>query len=299
MATRATQPKRGAVTKRKPITGPRVLGPPTAQGRRTGPRAPGSPRPEGTLRHAAGMKVTLSRKDGLTPLGLLIRPFRFQLPPLEEFSVSYGHEWNDTATLGGEQISRKGARQLQQINFQTLVLDWEPTWAVLEGGPSPLEATETLKEICQRAAIVRLRVSNMALWGEGVYEVDQLVTLRSLEVSEKAGELDARYFNLQFTEWERPQLATRTLGKRTPGKRQSNRQHAIGTLGHLNDTLYSVSAGYYGSYRYWKFLALVNGIGDWHPAVPISRRVPKVFSLKIPPKPVDERQARRVVARET
>lgn len=175
---------------------------------------------------AEGMRVLLEPIPGLTKAKLLPRRgFMFQLPPLEEFTVNYAHSHTDYETLEAQQ-SRAGVPELATIQFSTLVMDDDrfdvnPLAATVEN------ATEKLRDICLSGtpflltAAHQLPSGGYSNWNETFAgpEVQFPATLRSLAVTEKAGEGDARYLNVSFVEYrdaEQPAAGKGAAAKTTP-----------------------------------------------------------------------------------
>ena len=83
---------------------------------------------------ASGLQVILKAIKGLTHPSLLENPYHFQVAPLEEFGWDAAANWNDYVTVRGGSYSRPGGAALRQVPMQSLVVDWNPTWAVYAGG---------------------------------------------------------------------------------------------------------------------------------------------------------------------
>lgn len=240
-----------------------------------------------------GMRVSLQRIDQ-TENGLLEEPFYFQVPPLEELSRSAGFAHTDYDTISAGQFSRPGGRLLQTVELNTLAVDYNPPWATAHGGSShtqgwggplvrtPLECRDELIEIAEAGTPFRLLARNPVLWGELENEIDMDVTLRNVTVTEKAGEVDARYFNLSFVEWrnaevdrlgygrrKHPLPARVVIGKAGPavevwagGTRIADKKdrHRIGTAD-APATLRKLAKHFYGNYN-WRPIAKANGLDN-------------------------------------
>lgn len=190
-----------------------------------------------------GMRVILAPIDGLTKKGIMVdgsgkpRSFRFQMPPTESFTRSLSHGHSDYDTLRVGQHSRPAGQQLQSVRFQTLIVDWDVPWAVYPNSKkfddtfgtgystvrdefwNLLNVTDQLEEILESGSPVKLYAGQPALWegggGEDGWDVNMPVTLRSMNVEERAGEPDARYIDVEFVEYRSLKLNRRRLGKKT------------------------------------------------------------------------------------
>ena len=161
-----------------------------------------------------GLKISLEPIPGQTPQNLLGRNgFFFQTPPMEEFTRSHSHSHTDYDTIYSGQFSRPASRQLRSVSFETLVVDYA-AWTFYNGVPIE-EMGEKLIEICESGAPLLFTAAHdlppngyanwhMTLAGP---EAQFPVTLRSLSITEKAGEGDTRYFRLELTEYRDPEVA--------------------------------------------------------------------------------------------
>jgi hypothetical protein len=159
-----------------------------------------------------GLAVTLSREKNQTAPGLLAKPFLFQVPPLDSFQVqsSYSYVDYDTVRLG--QFSRASGSQLTTVEFNTLLLDYSTSYGVRPDywAGDPLEVADELNLILDLGTPVRLVCINADV---GTTELNMPATLRGLSVEQRAGEPDARYVNVQFTEWKSAALTRRRRKK--------------------------------------------------------------------------------------
>lgn len=182
-----------------------------------------------------GMRVILSAIPGVTQKGLMPHSFRFQMPPLETFTRTMSYTHTDFDTVAGKQHDRPSALALQTVKFQTLFMDWDATYAVWphskaqqeNGGVSEtaraqiwnvLNMTTVLQNVLQSGTPVRLRAGQPYLWAGGVqdgWDVNMMVTLRDLSIEERAGEIDARYVDVSFTQHRSFALARKKLRKGT------------------------------------------------------------------------------------
>jgi len=228
----------------------------------------------------SGLRVTLQSAPGYTDKKLLKAPFRFQVPPLEEYTQQFAFDHAEYTTLKNGTFTRKTGRQLRQIQFQTLFLDYSVSWEAWRNpAVDPLEAAETLKGLVLTGTPFQLLVSNSQLWGEK-QDTNMLAVLKALTVTEKAGEPDARYFDVSFQEWRAPAIIKRKqLGKKTKGGQQRPARskpktpaylwvRADGSAKHRSKswtaarpvTLNGLSIYFYGRSAHWRTIASANNI---------------------------------------
>jgi hypothetical protein len=167
-----------------------------------------------------GLRIRLEPIPYLTKKGLLPTPngIALQCPPLEQFHVVYGHSHQDYDTLKRQQ-SRAGVPQLATIQFDTLVLDYAP-WTVNLNAPSVGKTRTLLRALCLSGTPFRLLcVHPYAHDLHTPPEWDGFVTLRQFTATEKAGEGDARYFNVSFVEYHEPTQARKGKGRPARGQK--------------------------------------------------------------------------------
>lgn len=202
-----------------------------------------------------GMRVILAPIKGLTSRKIMLggdgkpRSFRFQCPPTESFTRSLAYAHADYETIREGMHSRPQGKQLEVIRFQTLIVDWDAQFAVwpnttkfdrdFGSGPSVtrdefwnlLNMTEQLEEIMDSGTPVRLYAGQPMLWegggGESGWDVNMPVTLRSIGIEERAGEPDARYLDVEFTEYRSLKLNRRRLGKKAKPTRATAKRPAV------------------------------------------------------------------------
>lgn len=190
------------------------------RGRAGLPAAPPAARPPVVAPEASArptLKVVFARLPE-TKKRLLPSPFYFQASPTDALRWSKSHAHQEYETVSAGQFSRPGGRQLATINFGSLFVDYDPGWAAYhygtDRGAPPVDVlgwTETLLDILDSGTPIAVTIGQPRLWGR--WDVRQLpMTLRNLEVEERAGENDARYFDVQMTEWRRQTLAVKRRG---------------------------------------------------------------------------------------
>jgi hypothetical protein len=222
-----------------------------------------------------GLRVILKRMPGYTPKDLLQQFFYFQVPPMENFKHSHGHGQQTYETLRGE-FSRPAGRKLIQIQFTTMVIDWMPEWSLLhaEGWePNPIDISRNLIALSERGYPFLFTAGQPALWGR--YDIlDLPMTLPTIDVDERAGEVDARYLDVTFQEFRSPQMVT-SKGKGKARKADNLPSYVeIATTGAGRDrnghrfprpTLHSLSLHFYGTVGRWTVIAKKNGMRDYAP----------------------------------
>lgn len=251
---------------------------------------PGRPVKRGARPHptGAGLRIRLSRRHGLTRRGILEEPFYFQCPPLDSFRWSGTYSWNDYDTLTRGQFSRPGGRQLRTVEFQTLMVDYDPPWAAYDfsqtltgptgveaapgrtpgkpalkrSEPDPLGWTKQLRGLMWSGTPFNLLVGAPDLWGEWDIR-NMLVTLRSLDVEERGGEVDARYVNVSFTEYRDAAVPRRKIAPHLPATLTVDKH---GTLRAKDQSLHGIKFAslahiarfFYGSSSKWRLITRAN-----------------------------------------
>lgn len=257
-----------------------------------------------------GLRMTL-RRCRYTKKGVLATPLRFQIAPLDEFGWDVSYNWTDYETISQGQFTSRGGRQLRTLNVSTLAMDWSAPWAVVQdSGPEqpftargaqffsdlpdlygtaggPWKIAQRLDNLVTQGTPMLLVVNNPDLYQQP--DVRMMVSLRSASLKERAGEPDARYFDLSFTEYRLPRVARRNYGERhdlparviinkegvaqemilIKGKWYSDagrevngkrvRYHRIGSKD-SPATLRKLAKHYYGTPKEWKRIAKRNDI---------------------------------------
>jgi hypothetical protein len=298
---------------RKAIPHQRPIG---LSGVTTGARGTTAQRHKAVKPSGEGLLVTLYGINGITDPDVLKVPFYFQCPPLEDFTVSESFNWTTWNTLNHGDMASPSGRTLAQINFQTLFLAYPASFTFFSAvsgvglaHPNPRSRSAELRRIMRQGTPFGLVVGNVALydtpdvhWGPNAAGGGgNAAVLISLDVSERAGEEDARYLNVGFQEYRDPHLTRRKLGKHT-------HKHGRGTPvtitvhkdGHAVEygltimkeaTLRKLARHFYGHPEQWRHIvkrnpALKNvsgnrNLGDWLTKV---RKVKEV-KVKIPKPP--------------
>ena len=228
-----------------------------------------------------GLKVTMEPIPGQTNPDLLGRNGIFlQTPPIDNFPIEYGHSHTEYQTIREGQFSRKGGRNLRTTTFDALVLDYA-TWAFYNGVDVE-DITAKLIEICESGEPVLLTVAH-DLPGLGYEnwnrvaagpELQWPATLRTLRVEERAGEGDARYTNLSFSEYRDPDVSRFAMGRKggklpatvtlyMDGSATDDHGKRIGNPPLEPVTLHLIARFYYGDPARWGSLARANAIKNW------------------------------------
>lgn len=255
----------------------------------------------------------------------ILNALRFQCGPLDDLSFDSSYDHSDFMTIKAGEFSRPYGRKLRTLSLETLVVDsypdgTYPSWVnfeqeILDGGIS-----EALLDICENGNTFYLaagEISHMSpfvaavsglpteLAGSGLVapgrdgtRVFMPATLRSVKVTEKAGEPDTTYLTLTFAEYRDPdtvevnnqQVAvrrgldplrtTRRLAMRWVGPK--------GTYDANGDwdldpnpfvrvavtpllSLQSLAQDYYRDPSLWDRIAAANGMGAWGGSTPLCK----------------------------
>jgi hypothetical protein len=241
-----------------------------------------------------GLRIKFEHCLGLTERTLLQRPFYFQCPPLDAFTRALQYSHSDYETLDGQQHSHPAAMQLRSFTFNTVAVDWGAPWTLLDrlpvnttadlstftaDIPTPLEVAFQLEKLLESGTAFYMSARSPLLWHASEFPQGRLrVTMRSLEVEERAGEIDARYFNINLVEFRRP-----IISERGKGRAASSRLPVtllIRNLPRKRDTLYELAKFYYGSASKWRVISKANG---WRfaPTVNVKTRFRQQRSKKV------------------
>jgi hypothetical protein len=165
-------------------------------------------------RRGEGLRLRITRIKGVTKgrsSKILRKPWRFQCPPLDQFQRDYGHNFTrENNYLGREYVIRSG-RKLRSIPLRTLVVEYgnyvvERRWDIDD-------MVDDLIVLSEEGYPFRLLATHQYGTGKDAAEYDGPVVLESVSVTEQAGEQDARYLDLQFTEYDDPEVRRRKHGK--------------------------------------------------------------------------------------
>lgn len=212
-----------------------------------------------------GLRVRLSRIAEETPKGVLSRPLR--LPAvLGDFVDTEDADHSEYTTISAGQFSQgamggQAARQLRATNIDTLTIEWNPKWLV-QRGVDPGRAKDELYKILRSKKAVELLATLPGRRGKTATEMRANITIRSIQKSLKPGEPDTRYYTLTIKEWRDPRVDRRGHSQgRKPGVKLPT-THKLDD----NDSLYTLSFQYYGTYKHWRLIANANGLKGFNGA---------------------------------
>jgi hypothetical protein len=218
-----------------------------------------------------GLIVKLKR-SGKTKRGVLKSPYIFQVPPTDELAINNSFAWSNYETVGKGQFTRPQGRQLITVSFTTLVVDWDATWTLVKAGaglmsdgrrdrwkPDPQKLTRELRSVLRSGTPFHLIISQPELWRRP--ELDIAAVMTSLRTSERAGEVDARYIDVSFTEYRGETVKRRRQGEKLPTR------HKIGDAPPKNpQSLRTLAKHYYnGKSQRWRWIAEANDIRNFDP----------------------------------
>ena len=224
---------------------------------------------------AEGLQVTLSSIPGITDKKLLKTPYYFQCPPLESFKIVHAHEHTDYQTISGVTYSRRNTKQLRTITFQTLAV----SWGSFTTSPDNWDKydfsmlTQRLVHLCEYGTPFLLQTSN----GNEDTNLTMKATLRQFDLEERAGEPDARYFDVSFVEWRDAYVA-----RRAPTKWPKHHKLQGST------TIKGLAKKYYGKPSLSYHIAKANKIRHWGYSTPLVKmkryKVGDKITIPAPPK---------------
>ena len=79
-------------------------------------------------------KRVLMRRAPMTHKGVLDQPFFFQVPPLDELTISSAFNFTDYTNIARITLSRPDAAALRTLTVNSMFLDWEASFAVHHRG---------------------------------------------------------------------------------------------------------------------------------------------------------------------
>lgn len=227
-------------------------------------------------------------------------------------SVEYSHAHSDYETVTDGQYSRPGGVQLRTVSFDTLFVDWGAYTINYREDEEPPEVewlTSRLVGLVESGSPFLLTAAHAFPSGgfqnwdltEAGPEVQMPATLRTVRVAEKAGEGDARYVNVAFTEYRDPVVPRKGKGRKggagSPGGRawpatvllkvggsafDAATRGAVGPEG-KPATWTRLAQHYYGpgaSKELARYLAEENGMGNWGLNTPLIERPEFVASIQ-------------------
>lgn len=214
------------------------------------------------------MLVTMQRLHSISyPRDVLPSPFRFQVAPLEELAQDYTWTYVDYETIGAGTHTRAGAPQLAVIAFDSLFVDeftagsWMRGKSTTNRDPHPIKNVQELRRIGDSMLPFQLIVHNETLWALD-YDVNMAVTMRSFRPLERAGEIDARYFAVSFTEFRGIQKSELSKGLLTEVRAGGKTYLAVILVTNLPKhlrTMRALSKHYYKTATLWRVIAKASG----------------------------------------
>lgn len=177
-----------------------------------------------SLPRGEGLRVQLSKIKGLTTgdaAKVLRRPYRFQCPPMDQFSIPLSTTYSSYTNYKGTQYLGRGTDDLIVLTYRTVVVEygqfvveahWDPDRPDRITGDLVTELVNRLKRL--RKAKVPFRLLATHAYGERA-EIDIQAVLEGIVITEQAGEQDARYLDLTFHQWRDPVVSERSRTRGT------------------------------------------------------------------------------------
>lgn len=231
--------------------------------------------------YVPGMTVAMRPIPGLTPKGVFEdgKAFVFQASPIEVLGEDGAYQWNDYNTVGAGQHSSAIGRQLNTISFDTIFLDWQPVWTVVRHtnwAPNPRKMVDELKAIKDSGRPFLLLASQADSAG---YDVNYAATLRSVHWELRAGEVDAYYVTVGFTEFTSPDIQSYIAGSTSTKLPVSI---PISQVEASNATLASLAKQYYGDPSKASVIQAANAMPNVPVNTPITAKVTSKTKITIP-----------------
>lgn len=244
------------------------IGPAKGKNAALGPHAP--------ARHNPGTRVTLTELPGYTQKGLLTEQFQFPAPPLDQFQRTLAANWGDYQTIAAGQYSRPGGMNLQQIQFDTILVADDYPWLFYNSLKTRLmDEDEMAREL---GRILRAETPFKLAVDEVQYDADPSgtaagvnysflsvlnmnATLRTVVDTKRSGEPDAVYVTVGFSEHRIAGADERKLGGPSSSKGGQNSRSLPEQLSFASakgKSLNDLATAYYGSASMWKFILNMN-----------------------------------------
>jgi hypothetical protein len=268
-----------------------------------------------------GLKITLTDIPGLSVdqynRAIFGSPFVFQCGPMEQYTITRTFNMGSYDTVDDDQYSRRGSRQLNTWQFDTLFMyiGWDetntllPTWV-----PYPDEwhkEAEWYRTVLRNCFAVGAPFAYSASYSDSLIH-STYATLMAFNEDYKFGEEDAIYFSgVSFQEWRDPrgsQQAAASLNAKLPAQVKfkidpkvyrsiaydvqtgTNVKTASTTKG---TTFADLARAYYGDGSLWRTIANANGckggggdspiITTWYPVAKTGGK--PTATIKVPNKP--------------
>lgn len=240
--------------------------------------------------------ITLTAMPGLTVdvhgRALLEVPFVFQCPPLDSHRVQHAFTFGNYDTIEDGQFTRRGSRQLDTWQFDTLAMylgnadpttedsnSQKPSWVPFPtmDGPNyqpPQWYVDQLKLVHDAGAPFRYRAAFLNAPEGTVHRTPAILT--GFAENHRGGEGDAIYMEaVTFSEWRNPSVTSNGAPVRSPKQLPSSvtlRRNDLGTTTGAytsagqrvpasgNVTLGALAKYFYGDPSIWRVIATANGI---------------------------------------
>jgi hypothetical protein len=261
-----------------------------------------------------GMIVVISPITAVTPAalftGLPQGAFFFQCPPINEMPREKTWQWEDYGTIASGIHSNPNYPNPNVVTFDTLFVDEDwghsfatrlpgqtaapsiagPRFAVANLPNDVLWAADWLERLGDTMKPFVLSYGQRALWGR--WDRVMGATLRSLRVSEKGGENDARYLTVSFSEFN--DVSNADLGSTilpgvpgsssTSGVTDENGQPVLAVLDSSSlppteRTLSNIAKVFYADPTLWRIIAAASNLLD----VTANQDLPTTIGLRNPP----------------
>lgn len=281
---------------------------------------PGGPAPgldppgQNEIINHEGLVVVISPITSVTPAALFADlpqgAFFFQCPPLDEMPREKTWQWEDFGTIASGVHANPNYPNPTTVTFETLMVDTDwghsfaaraigdtaspsipgPRFAVASVAKDVLWACDWLEQLGDSMAPFVVSWGQRALWGR--WDRTMGATLRSLRVVEKAGENDARYLNVSFSEFNdvsNADLGTTILpgvpgSGSTTGVVDENGQNVLAVLDSSKlppneRTLYDLAKVFYADPTLWRIIAAASNLAG----VTATQDLPSSIGLRNPP----------------
>lgn len=221
---------------------------------------------------SAGMVVMMRKIVGVTPAGVLDKPFIFQVPPSSDFTISRPAGWDDYNTVGNKVRSRPDSNPLRQVSYDSLFLADTPWWTHLDPDPvnysarrtrgavpNPIKMLQTLEQLIEHHVVFRLTARNPQFWA--LADVNWWANIRELDSRETAGEPDSRYYSITFSEYRPTSVELRMIGSANSSGNGDDTKGWTVQVSSLTagTTMYDLAKNYYGALTGWRLIAKANG----------------------------------------
>lgn len=208
-----------------------------------------------------GLYVVMAPITDLTPAGVFPgeQPFVFQCPPMNEFGETGAYNHQDYDTISSGQHTQSLGRQLRTVQFDTIFLDWQPEFSFAHDTSGVYPAQQAVKDLCTirdhgKPFHLLAHQSN----AQEKYEIDYAATLRQVSWKIQAGEVDAYYVTVQFTEFSTPDIREMIAG--SSGNAGLPASLPVASLPTNRNTTAKMAKYYYGDPTKWRIIAARNGI---------------------------------------